>query len=146
VAAKRSLGRPQVALARPPIRADGYRQFFGFPITLKDLENLGTISLNHVRPGEKRDRWFIMENSAALIQQSLSLPFCTVARGQVVGESQNIPSECMASPTSVQLLIVWKDEADDDVCPTPGQVRALERKIQRSPRWWVDYHHPGYWE
>ena len=40
--AKRSLGRPQVALARPPLRADGYCQLFGFPITLKDLENLAT--------------------------------------------------------------------------------------------------------
>ncbi|KAG0703999.1 hypothetical protein DFH29DRAFT_1078593 [Suillus ampliporus] len=146
VPARRSLGRPQVALARPPPAANGHRQFFGFPITLDDLEKLGTIAYNHIHSGEKRSRLFMIENSPSFIEQSLYLPICTVARGQVLGESEDIPSECMASPTSVQLLVIWRDTNADDECPTPGQVRALERKIQRSPRWWVDYHHPRYWD
>jgi hypothetical protein len=146
VPAKRSLGRPQVVLARPPRAPGGYRQFFGFPITKKDLEKLGTIAFNHIRPGEKPDRWFILQNSLAFIAQSLCLPVCTVAHGQIAGESENIPSECMVSPDSVQVLVVWRDADVDDDCPTPGQVHALEKKIQRAPQWWVDYHHPGYWE
>ncbi|KAG1774362.1 hypothetical protein EV702DRAFT_532853 [Suillus placidus] len=85
-------------------------------------------------------------NFPTFIQQSLCLSICTVARGQVVGPSENIPSECMASPTSVQLLVVWKDSDDDDHCPTQRQVRILERKIRRPPGWWVDYHHPQFWE
>jgi hypothetical protein len=85
-------------------------------------------------------------NFPTFIQQSLHLPICTVARGQVDGPSENIPSECMATPTTVQLLVVWKDTDSDDYCPTQRQVRILERKIRRPPGWWVDYHHPHFWE
>lgn len=47
-------------------------------------------------------------------QQYLRLAICTVAPGQVVGLSEN-PFECMALPTSVQSLVVWKD-SDDVPC------------------------------
>ncbi|KAG1744198.1 hypothetical protein EDB19DRAFT_1906752 [Suillus lakei] len=103
-------------------------QLFGFPITVDDLEHLATIAFNHLRPGETLDTpTFMVLNFPTFIQQSLRLPICTVARGQVVGPSENIPSECMASPTTVQLLVVWKDSDDDDHCPTQRQVRILEK-------------------
>jgi hypothetical protein len=85
-------------------------------------------------------------NFPTFIQQSLRLPICTVARGQVDGPSENIPSECMVTPTTVQLLVVWKDTDSDDYCPTQHQVHILERKIQRPSGWSVDYHHPHFWE
>lgn len=144
--AKRKKGKPQFALARPLPAANGYRQLFGFPITFDDLKHLATIAFNHLRPGETLDiPTFMFLNFPTFIQQSLRLPICTVVRGRVVGPSENIPSECMASLTSVQFLVVWKD-SDDDHCPTQRQVRILERKIRRPPGWWVDYHHPQFWD
>ncbi|OAX31604.1 hypothetical protein K503DRAFT_777435, partial [Rhizopogon vinicolor AM-OR11-026] len=118
VPAKRSLGRPQVVLARPPRATGGYRQFFGFPITRDEVEYLGTMCFNQLRPGEKRDRMFIYQNSSNFIQRSLCLPFCVVTCGLADGES-DIPSECIIDPTAVRLLIVWRDRDDDDDCPTP---------------------------
>ncbi|OAX38602.1 hypothetical protein K503DRAFT_770305 [Rhizopogon vinicolor AM-OR11-026] len=100
---------------------------------------------NQLRPGEKRDRMFIYQNSSNFIQRSLCLPFCAVSRGLADGKS-DIPSDCITGPTSVRLLIVWRDRDDDDDCPTPGQIRALEKKLKRSPRWWVDCHYPGNWD
>ncbi|KAG2085153.1 hypothetical protein BD769DRAFT_1681799 [Suillus cothurnatus] len=83
------------------------KKLFGFPITLDDLKHLATIAFNHLRPGETLDTpTFMFLNFPAFIQQSLPLPICTVARGRVVAPSENIPSDCMASPTSVQLLVV----------------------------------------
>ncbi|KAG2140730.1 hypothetical protein BD769DRAFT_1383915 [Suillus cothurnatus] len=107
VPAKRKKGKPQFALARPLPAANGYRQLFGFPITLHDLKHLAIKAFNHLRPGETLDTpTFMFLNFPTFIQQSLRLPICTVARGRVVGPSENIPSECMTSPTSVQLLVV----------------------------------------
>ncbi|KAG2742508.1 hypothetical protein P692DRAFT_20879199 [Suillus brevipes Sb2] len=147
VPAKRKKGIPQLALVRPLPAANGHRQLFGFPITLDDLKHLATIAFNHLRPGEALDTpTFMFFNFPTFIQQSLHLPICTVARGQVDGPSENIPSECMATPTTVQLLVVWKDTDSDDYCPTQRQVRILERKIRRPPGWWVDYHHPHFWD
>ncbi|KAJ8590496.1 hypothetical protein M405DRAFT_816144, partial [Rhizopogon salebrosus TDB-379] len=143
VPAKRTLGRPACILARPS-PAGAYNQFFGFPVSLKDLENLGNIAFSHIRPGEEPpDCLFTTENAPNLIKASLSLPVCEVQRGQLNGD---IPEECRAGRTSVMLLVVWKAADDDDTCPTPGQVRTLERKIGRPPRWWVDHHPPGYWD
>ncbi|KAG1774507.1 hypothetical protein EV702DRAFT_1047671 [Suillus placidus] len=123
VPAKRKKGIPQFALVRPLPAANGHRQLFGFPITLDDLKHLATIAFNHLRPGETLDTpTFMFFNFPTFIQQSLRLPICTVARGQVDGPSENIPSECMATPTTVQLLVVWKDTDSDDYCPTQRQL------------------------
>ncbi|KAG1752668.1 uncharacterized protein EDB91DRAFT_1333564 [Suillus paluster] len=68
----------------------------------------GTIAFNHIRAGEKVDCWFTTMNVPTFIEQSLCLPFCTVARGQLVGESMNIPPECVEEASS---SVIWMPTA-----------------------------------
>lgn len=130
----------QYVLVRPPQAPCGNRQLFGFPIVKKELWDLGTISFRHIMPGKTLpdDHTFLVMNSLTFLKSSLRLAICTMARGKVVGDSDNIPPECMKSPGKVLLLVLWRDTEPEDAYPTPGQVRSLEKKLGRSPGWWVE--------
>ncbi|KAG1806273.1 uncharacterized protein HD556DRAFT_1302793 [Suillus plorans] len=77
-------------------------------------------------------------NSLTFLEVYLGLRVCTMARGKVVGDSENIPAECMPSPGKVLLLVLWRDTEPEATCPTPSQVHSLEVKLKRSPGWWVE--------
>ncbi|KIK37833.1 hypothetical protein CY34DRAFT_809961 [Suillus luteus UH-Slu-Lm8-n1] len=76
-------------------------------------------------------------NSLSYLMVYLNLRICTLAHGKVVGDSKNIPSECM-TPGDVLLLVLWRDTESEADCPTPRQVQSLEMKLKRSPGWWVE--------
>jgi hypothetical protein len=129
----------QYVLVRPPRAPCGNRQLFGFPITRKDLCHLGTIAFNRIQPGETLpdNKAFLVANSLAFIELSLHLHVCTMASGKVVGDSKNIPSECVWLG-EVLLLVLWRDTEPEATCPTPSQVQSLEDKLKRLPGWWVE--------
>jgi len=129
----------QYVLVRPPRAPCGNRYLFGFPIVKKELWHMGTIAFHHVRPGKPLpdNHGFLVMNSLSFLKVHLQLHFCTLARGKVVGDSKNIPSECVSSG-EVLLLVLWRDTESGATCPTPSQVYSLEEKLKRPPGWWVE--------
>ncbi|KAG2060418.1 hypothetical protein BDR06DRAFT_948581 [Suillus hirtellus] len=77
-------------------------------------------------------------NSLTFVKVYLSLHVCSMARGKVVRDSENIPAECMSLPGKVLLLILWRNTEPEATYPTPSQVHFLEVKLKRPPRWWVE--------
>jgi hypothetical protein len=112
---------------------------FGFPIVKKELWQLGSIAFHQIQPDETLpdDNTFLVMNSLTFLEVYLRLGVCTMARAKVVGESRNIPSECVSSG-KVLLLVLWRDTEPEATCPTPSQVHSLEMKLKRSPGWWVE--------
>ncbi|KAG1806279.1 uncharacterized protein HD556DRAFT_1436251 [Suillus plorans] len=145
VPSKYSSDVSQYVLLRPPRPPCGNRRLFGFPIVKRELWNMGTIAFHHVRPGKTLpdNNAYIAMNSLTFLKVYLGLHFCTLAFGKVVGDSKNIPSECM-SLGDVLLLVLWRDTESESICPTPSQVRSLELKLNRSPGWWVEV--PAFYE
>ncbi|KAG1836699.1 hypothetical protein F4604DRAFT_1962720 [Suillus subluteus] len=129
----------QYVLVRPPRAPCGNRQLFGFPIVKKELWNMGTIAFHHIQPDKTLpdNHFFLAMNSLTFLELYLHLRVCTMALGKVVGDSKNIPSECMSSG-EVRLLVLWRDTEPEANCPTPSQVHSLEDKLGRSPGWWVE--------
>ncbi|KAG2135735.1 uncharacterized protein EDB93DRAFT_1170618 [Suillus bovinus] len=103
----------QYVLVRPPQAPCGNRQLFGFPIVKKELWDLGTISFRHIMPGKTLpdDHTFLVMNSLTFLKFSLRLAICTMARGKVVGDSDNIPPECMKSPGKAK-CVPWRRSLD----------------------------------
>ncbi|KAG2033606.1 hypothetical protein BDR03DRAFT_967041 [Suillus americanus] len=112
----------QYVLVRPPRAPCGNRQLFGFPIIKKELWHLGTIAFHHIQPDKTLpdNHSFLAMNSLTFLELSLRLRVCTMARGKLVGDSKNIPSECVSSG---EVLF---------------QVHSLGDKLKRSPGWWVE--------
>ncbi|KAG1877472.1 hypothetical protein F4604DRAFT_1757769 [Suillus subluteus] len=139
VPSKYSSDVSQYVLVRPPRAPCGNRQLFGFPIIKKELWQLGSIAFRQVQPDETLpdDHTFLAMNSLTFLEVYLRLGVCTMARGKVVGDSRNIPSECVSSG-KVLLLVLWRDTEPEATCPTPSQVHSLEMKLKRSPGWWVE--------
>ncbi|KAG2145778.1 hypothetical protein DEU56DRAFT_787934 [Suillus clintonianus] len=140
VPSKYSSDISQYVLVRPPRAPCGYRQLFGFPITKKEIWDMGAIAFQHVQPDEilPDDRFFFMMNSLTFISLYLGLRVCTTGDGKVVGDSDNIPPQCLTPSGKVLLLVLWRDTECEATCPTPSQVRHLESKIGRLPGWWVE--------
>ncbi|KAG2060415.1 hypothetical protein BDR06DRAFT_948576 [Suillus hirtellus] len=130
----------QYVLVRPPRAPCGNRRLFGFPIVKRELWNIGTIAFKQIQPNKTlpENNAFIAMNSLSFLEVYLGLRVCTMARGKVVGNSKNIPAECMPSPGKVLLLVLWRDTEPEATCPTPSQVHSLEVKLKRSPGWWVE--------
>jgi hypothetical protein len=131
----------QYVLVRPPRAPCGNRQLFGFPITREELWNMGTIAFHQIKPNETLpdDHFFIVMNSLSFVRVYLKLRICTLANGKVVGDSQNIPPECVCvSSGDVLVLVLWRDTESERACPTQRQVQSLEMKLKRSPGWWVE--------
>ncbi|KAG1805687.1 uncharacterized protein BJ212DRAFT_1303952 [Suillus subaureus] len=116
-----------------------YVLLFGFPIVKKELWNMGTIAFHHIQPGKTLpdNHGFLVMNSLTFLKVHLRLRICTMACGKVVGDSKNIPSECVSSG-EVLLLVLWRDTESEATCPTPSQVHSLEMKLKRPPGWWVE--------
>ncbi|KAG1822144.1 hypothetical protein EV424DRAFT_1539020 [Suillus variegatus] len=124
-----------------PFRAPcGNRQLFGFPLIKKELWDIGTISFKHIWPDRTLpdNNVFIAMNSLTFVKIYFGLRVCSMALGKVVGDSENIPAECVSSPGKVLLLVLWRDTESEAACPTQSQVHFLEKKLQRSPGWWVE--------
>ncbi|KAG1836700.1 hypothetical protein F4604DRAFT_632812 [Suillus subluteus] len=129
----------QYVLVRPPRAPCGNRRLFGFPIVKKELWNLGTIAFHQIQPDKTLpDNYsFLAMNSLSFLKVYLRLRLCSMARGKVVGDSRSIPSECVSSG-EVLLLVLWRDTESEATCPTQSQVYSLEKKLRRSPGWWVE--------
>ncbi|KAG2354826.1 hypothetical protein BDR07DRAFT_1614060 [Suillus spraguei] len=129
----------QYVLVRPPRVPCGNRWLFGFPIVKKELWDMGTIAFHQIWPDKTLPDHpnYIIMNSLTFVQASLSLHLCTMARAKVVGDTKNIPSECMSSG-EVLLLVLWRDTESETTCPTASQVYSLEKKLKRLPGWWVE--------
>ncbi|KAG2105052.1 uncharacterized protein F5147DRAFT_244864 [Suillus discolor] len=140
VPSKYSSDVSQYVLVRPPRAPCGNRWLFGFPIVKRELWNIATIAFKHIQPDKTLpdNNAFIAMNSLTFLEVYLGLRVCTMARGKVVGDSENIPAECMSSPEKVLLLVLWRDTEPEATCPTPSQVHSLEVKLKRSPGWWVE--------
>ncbi|KAG1845066.1 hypothetical protein C8R48DRAFT_780075 [Suillus tomentosus] len=130
----------QYVLVRPPRAPCGNRWLFGFPLVKEELWDMGTIAFKQIQPEETLpdNNAFIAMNSLTFVKVYLSLRVCSMAHGKVVGNSKNIPAECMWSPGKVRLLVLWRDTEPEATCPTPSQVYSLEMKLKRSPGWWVE--------
>jgi hypothetical protein len=139
VPSKYSSDVSQYVLVRPPRAPCGNRWLFGFPIIKKELWHLGTIAFHHIQPDKTLpdNHSYLAMNSLAFLEASLGLRVCTMAYGKVVGNSKNIPSECVSSG-DVLLLVLWRDTEPEATCPTSSQVRSLEDKLKRPPGWWVE--------
>ncbi|KAG1873511.1 hypothetical protein DFJ58DRAFT_362263 [Suillus subalutaceus] len=139
VPSKYSSDVSQYVLVRPPRAPCGNRRLFGFPIIKKELWHLGTISFHHILPDETLpdNHSFLAMNSLAFLESCLQLRVCTMAYGKVVGDSKDIPSECVSSG-EVLVLVLWRDTEPEATCPTPSQVHSLEGKLGRPPGWWVE--------
>jgi hypothetical protein len=100
---------------------------------------MGIIAFQHIKPNEALpdDLSFFFMNSLSFVRVYLNLRICTMARGKVVGDSKNIPPECVSS-RDVLLLVLWRDTESEATCPTPSQVHSLEVKLKRPPGWWVE--------
>ncbi|KAG1896308.1 uncharacterized protein F5891DRAFT_983471 [Suillus fuscotomentosus] len=108
-------------------------------VSQKELYNLGTIAFHHVRPGKSLsdNSAYIAINSLTFLEVYLGLRMCTLAGGKVVGDSKDIPSECVTSG-EVLLLVLWMDTEREATCPTQDQVHYLKMKLERPPGWWVE--------
>ncbi|KAG1806274.1 uncharacterized protein HD556DRAFT_304271 [Suillus plorans] len=139
VPSKYSSDVSQYVLVKPPRTPCGNRWLFGFPITRKELYNLGTIAFHHVRPGKTSsdNSAYIAINSLTFLEVYLGLRLCTLAGGKVVGDSKNIPSECVTSG-EVLLLVLWMDTEREATCPMQNQVHFVEMQLKRPPGWWVE--------
>ncbi|KAG1806285.1 uncharacterized protein HD556DRAFT_1320990 [Suillus plorans] len=139
VPSKYSSDVSQYVLVKPPRAPCGNRWLFGFPIVRKELWNMGTIAFHHVRPGKTLpdNNAYIAMNSLTFLKVYLGLRVCTLAGGKVVGDSKDIPSECVTSG-EVLLLVLWMDTERETTCPTQSQVHSLEMKLKRPPGWWVE--------
>ncbi|KAG2752464.1 hypothetical protein P692DRAFT_20830470, partial [Suillus brevipes Sb2] len=139
VPSKYSSDVSQYVLIRPPRAPCGNHQLFGFPIIKEELWNMGIIAFQHIKPNEALpdDLSFFFMNSLSFVRVYLNLRICTMARGKVVGDSKNIPPECVSS-RDVLLLVLWRDTESEATCPTPSQVHSLEVKLKRPPGWWVE--------
>ncbi|KAG2060414.1 hypothetical protein BDR06DRAFT_948573 [Suillus hirtellus] len=139
VPSKYSSDVSQYVLVKPPRAPCGNRWLFGFPITRKELYNLGAIAFHHVRPGKtlSDNSAYIAINSLTFLEVYLGLRMCTLAGGKVVGDSKDIPSECVTSG-EVLLLVLWMDTEREATCPTQDQVHYLKMKLERPPGWWVE--------
>ncbi|KAG2135737.1 uncharacterized protein EDB93DRAFT_1254240 [Suillus bovinus] len=126
-------------LVRPPRSQCGNRRLFGIPIVKRELWDMGSAAFEHIEPDEPLpdDHFFIAMNSLTFLKIYHGLRVCILSHGKVVGDSKNIPPECMSSG-KVLLLVLWRDTESDAACPTPSQVRSLEKKLGRSPGWWVE--------
>ncbi|KAG2033610.1 hypothetical protein BDR03DRAFT_967051 [Suillus americanus] len=139
VPSKYSSDASQYVLVRPPRAPCGNRQLFGFPIVKKELWNMGTIAFHQIKPDKTLpdNHSFLAMNSLTFLKVYLRLHICTMARGKLVGDLKNIPSECVSSG-KVLLLVLWRDTESEATCPTPSQVHSLEDKLKRPPGWWVE--------
>ncbi|KIK37836.1 hypothetical protein CY34DRAFT_426211 [Suillus luteus UH-Slu-Lm8-n1] len=132
----------QYILVRPPQAPCGNRQLFGFPIIREELWNMGTFAFHQIKPNETLpdDHFFIVMNSLSFVRVYLNLRICTLAHGKVVGDSKNIPPECVCPLTGdVVLLVLWRETESGAACPTQRQVQCLEMKLKRPPGWWVEH-------
>ncbi|KAG1879455.1 hypothetical protein C8R48DRAFT_767708 [Suillus tomentosus] len=139
VPSKYSSDVSQYVLVKPPRAPCGNRWLFGFPITRKELWDMGTIAFHHVWPGETLpdNNAYIAMNSLTFLEVYLGLRLCTLAGGKVVGDSKDIPSECVTSG-EVLLLVLWRDTEREATCPTRDQVYSVKMKLNRPPGWWVE--------
>ncbi|KAG1800632.1 hypothetical protein EV424DRAFT_1352088 [Suillus variegatus] len=130
----------QYVLVRPPRAPCGNRQLFGFPLIKKELWDIGTISFEQIWPDRTLpdDNVFIAMNSLTFVKIYFGLRVCSMALGKVVGDTENIPAECMSSPGKVLLLVLWRNTESEAACPTQSQVHFLKMKLKRSPGWWVE--------
>ncbi|KAG2354825.1 hypothetical protein BDR07DRAFT_1381977 [Suillus spraguei] len=113
-------------------------QLFGFPIVKGELWNMGAIAFHQIKPDETLpdNHSFLAMNSLTFLKVYLGLRICTLAYGKLVGDSRDIPSECVLSG-EVLLLVLWRDTEHEATCPTPSQVYSPEKKLKRLPGWWV---------
>ncbi|KAG2105077.1 uncharacterized protein F5147DRAFT_761992 [Suillus discolor] len=125
VPSKYSSDVSQYVLVKPPRAPCGNRWLFGFPIVKKELWNMGTIAFKQIWPDKT-----LPDNNAYIAMNSLTFL-------EVVGDSKNIPSECVISG-DVLLLVLWRDTESQAACPTQSQVHSLEMKLKRPPGWWVE--------
>ncbi|KAG1806283.1 uncharacterized protein HD556DRAFT_1532454 [Suillus plorans] len=108
-------------------------------VSQKELWDMGTIAFHHVWPGETLpdNNAYIAMNSLTFLEVYLGLRLCTLAGGKVVGDSKDIPSECVTSG-EVLLLVLWRDTEREATCPTRDQVYSVKMKLKRPPGWWVE--------
>ncbi|KAG2752465.1 hypothetical protein P692DRAFT_201785972 [Suillus brevipes Sb2] len=131
VPSKYSSDVSQYVLVRPPRAPCGNHQLFGFPIIKEELWNMGIFAFQQIKPNEALpDLSFFAMNSFTFLKMHLNLRICTLAYGKVVGDSKNIPSECLS--------LGDVDTESERACPTQRQVQCLEMKLKRSPGWWVE--------
>ncbi|KAG1806284.1 uncharacterized protein HD556DRAFT_1320985 [Suillus plorans] len=139
VPSKYSSDVSQYVLVKPSRAPCGNRWLFGFPIVKKELWDMGTIAFKQIWPDKTLpdNNAYIAMNSLTFLEVYLELDVCTMAYGKVVGDSKNIPSECVISG-DVLLLVLWRNTESQAACPTQSQVHSLEMKLKRSPGWWVE--------
>ncbi|KAG2066070.1 hypothetical protein BDR04DRAFT_1234193, partial [Suillus decipiens] len=139
VPSKYSSDESLYVLVRPPRAPCGNRWLFGFPIVKRELWNMGATAFHHIQPDQTLpdNHSFLAMNSLTFLEVYLGLRVCTMARAKVVGDTKNIPSECMSSG-EVLLLVLWRDTESETTCPTPTQVYFLEKELKRLPGWWVE--------
>ncbi|KAG2069301.1 hypothetical protein BDR04DRAFT_1119169 [Suillus decipiens] len=139
VPSKYSSDESQYVLIRPPRAPCGNRWLFGFPIVKKELWDMGTIAFHQIWPDKTLPDHpnYIIMNSFTFLEVHLGLRLCSMAYGKLVGDSKNIPSECVLSG-EVLLLVLWRDTESGAICFTSSQVYFLEKKLKRPPGWWVE--------
>ncbi|KAG2047033.1 hypothetical protein BDR06DRAFT_127680 [Suillus hirtellus] len=98
----------QYVLVRPFRAPCGNRQLFGFPLIKKELWDMGTISFKYIWPDRTLpdDNVFIAMNSLTFVKIYFGLRVCSMALGKVVGDSENIPGECVVAGKGAVVSIV----------------------------------------